>query len=93
MPNPYTHAHVWFGRFIVSAGLLDGLLGCLLAGKGTGTTVAYCIIAGGLWVLWIVVVMFAAKRQKRSKTYRNDIRMAALVDEQDERSGRMYNHA
>ena len=54
---------------------------------------AYCIVAGGVWVLWIVVVVFAAKRQKKSGTYTSDIRMAALVDERDGRGGGMYNGA
>lgn len=85
--TPYMHVHVWFGRLIVTAGLIDGLLGCLLAGKGTGIIVAYCIIAGGVWILWIVVVVYAAKRQKRSKMQRNDVRMTTLVDEEDERNG------
>ena len=92
-PSPYTHAHVWFGRVIVSAGLIDGLLGCLLAGKGTGTIVAYCVVAGGVWVIWILVVIFAAKRQKKSGTYTSDIRMAGLVDERDGRCGEMYDGA
>jgi len=83
--------HVWFGRVLVSAGLIDGLLGCILAGQGVGIIVAYCIIAGGVWVLWILIVVWAAKRQKKSKVQRNDIRMAALVDERDERGGGMYN--
>ena len=82
--------HVWFGRVIVSAGLIDGLLGCLLAGKGTGTIVAYCIIAGGVWVIWIAVVMFAAKRQNKSGRYTNDIRMAALENERDGRGSGVY---
>ncbi len=75
---------------LVSAGLIDGLLGLLLAGKGAGVIAAYCVIAGLVWLLWIAVVMFAAKRQKGSRKTSNDIRMAALVDE-DERDRGMYS--
>lgn len=78
---------------MVSAGLINGLLGLLLAGKGTGTIAAYCIVAGGVWVLWIVLVIFAAKRQKKSTLHRDDIRMAALVDERNGRGEGMYNSA
>ena len=85
--------HVWFGRLLVTAGLIDGLLGLTLAGQSTGTTVAYCIVAAGVWVLWIVVVVYATKRQKRMKVRRNDVRMAALVDERVERDKGMYNRA
>lgn len=92
-PSPYTHAHVWFGRVIVSAGLIDGLLGILLAGKGTGTIAAYCVVAGGVWIIWILVVVFAAKREKKSGRYRNDIRMAALGNERDGSDEGIYNGA
>ena len=76
-------------------GLINGLFGLLLAEQSIGTIVAYCIVAGGVWVLWIVVVVCAAKRQKRAKMQRNDIRMAALVDERDGhvRSEGVYNGA
>lgn len=91
--NLYTHAHIWYGRVLVSAGLINGLLGCLLAGKGAGVIAAYCIIAGLIWALWIAVMVFAAKKQKRSSKSNNDIRMAALVDERDERDRGMYTGA
>jgi len=85
--------HVWSGRVLVTAGLINGVLGCVLAGKGTGVIVAYCIVAGGVWILWIVVVICASKRPKWSKEQRNDIRMGALVDERDGEGGGMYNRA
>ena len=54
---------------------------------------AYCVVAGGVWVIWILVVMFAAKRQKKSGTYTSDIRMAALVNERDGRGEGIYDGA
>lgn len=78
---------------MVSAGLINGLLGLLLAGKGAGTIAAYCIVAGAVWVLWVVLVIFAAKRQKKSTLDGSDIRMAALVDERNGRGGGMHNAA
>lgn len=82
-PNPYTHAHVWFGRVIVTAGTIDGLLDLLLAGQSSGLIVAYSVIAGAIWVLWIVFVISAAKKQKTARLKRNDVRMASLVHEWD----------
>ena len=90
----YTDAHVWFGRMIVTAGTVDGLLGLSLAGQSTGTIVAYCFVAGGIWVLWIVIVFYAARRKSKAKVQRNNVRMASLVDERDRRDGRgMSNEA
>lgn len=53
--------------------------------------VAYCIVAGGVWILWIVVLVWVSKRQKRSKVQRNDIRMEALADEGDGYDRGMYS--
>ena len=88
--SPYTHVHVWLGRVLVTLGLIDGVLGWLLAGKKAGTIVAYCIVAGGVWVSWIAVVVCAAKRRKRVKVQRDDMRMAAMVNERDERGEETY---
>ena len=88
----YTHAHIWFGRVIVTAGLIDGVLGLSLADQSTGLIVSYCVIAGGVWVLWIVAIIYAAKRQKKTKLQSNDIRMTTLVDERDRNDTRgKYN--
>lgn len=54
---------------------------------------AYCIVAGGVCVLWIVILVCATKRQKRSRVQRNDIRMATLVDERDDRGEEIYNES
>ena len=92
--SPYTVAHVWFGRVVVTIGIIDGVLGLTLAGQSTGTIVAYCVVAGGIWALWIVFVVYAAKRQSRAKVQRNNIRMASLLDERDGANGReMYSGA
>ena len=85
--------HVWLGRVLVSAGLIDGVLGLTLAGKGAGVIVAYCIVAGGVWIIWIVVLVCASKRQKSSKGQLKDITMEALIDERDGEGGRMWNGA
>jgi len=71
--------------------LIDGLLGLTLAGQSTATTVAYCIVAGAVWLLWILIIVRATKRQKTAKVQRNDVRLAALVEDRDRRSGELYN--
>lgn len=89
----YTLVHVWFGRLLVTAGLIDGLLGLTLAGQSTGTIVAYVIIAGAVWLLWVFVVFRTIKRQKMTKVQRNEVRMTALVEDQDRRGGESYDGA
>ena len=85
--------HVWLGRVLVSAGLIDGVLGLTLAGKGAGVIVAYCVVAGGVWIVWMVVLVCAFKRQKSSKGRRNDMRMEPLADERDGEGRRTWNGA
>lgn len=91
--TPFTHIHVWLGRLLVTAGLVDGLLGILLASQSTGITVAYCVVAGAVWLLWISVGIRVTKKQKTTKAQRNEIRLGTLVEDQNRRSGEVYTGA
>ena len=91
--TPYTHTHVWLGRLLVTAGLVDGLLGILLASRSTGIIVAYCVVAGAVWLLWVSVGIRAMKQQKTTKAQRNDIRLGALVEHEDRSSGEGFTGA
>ena len=52
-------AHVWYGRVLVTLGIINGGLGLRLSDNTKGGEIAYGVIAGLLWVLWLVVVIFS----------------------------------
>lgn len=61
-------AHVWYGRVLVTLGIINGGLGLRLSDNTKGGEIAYGVIAGLLWILWLVVVVFGyAKRDSRGQ--------------------------
>lgn len=60
-PNAYTYPHVWWGRAILTLGIINGGLGLQLARpyyaeipKGE---IAYGVVAGVVWVVWVIVII------------------------------------
>ncbi|KAL8791639.1 MAG: hypothetical protein Q9195_005788 [Heterodermia aff. obscurata] len=52
-------AHVWYGRVLLTLGIINGGLGLRLSDNTKGGEIAYGVIAGLLWLLWMVVVVFS----------------------------------
>ncbi|KAI0165040.1 hypothetical protein GGR57DRAFT_451495 [Xylariaceae sp. FL1272] len=67
-----SHAHLWIGRLGITLGIIDGGLG-LAAADATGSTVlAYAIVAGVMWVLWVLAALFGETRRLRKTTQAED---------------------
>ena len=45
--------HVWWGRIIVTLGIINGGLGLMLSGNTTNGEIIYGAIAGSIWVVWM----------------------------------------
>ena len=61
-------AHVWYGRVLVTLGIINGGLGLRLSDNTKGGEIAYGIVAGLLWILWMAVVVFSyAKGSSRGQ--------------------------
>lgn len=57
--NAVTYPHIWWGRAVITLGIINGGLGLQLSGNTTRGEVAYGVVAGFMWVLWVVVIVFA----------------------------------
>ena len=51
--------HVWWGRIIVTLGIINGGLGLQLSGNTTKGEIAYGVIAGVVWLVWLAVVVMS----------------------------------
>jgi len=60
----WASAHVWWGRIIVTLAIINGGLGLQLSGNTTKGEIAYGVIAGVMWLLWVVVSTTSAFRTK-----------------------------
>ena len=58
-------AHVWFGRIVITLGIINGGLGLELSGNTKKGEIAYGVVAGVVWLLWMTVVCL--KRNKDTK--------------------------
>jgi len=56
--------HVWWGRIIVTLAIINGGLGLQLSGNTTKGEIAYGVIAGVMWLLWVVVSTVSSLRTK-----------------------------
>lgn len=65
-PNAATYPHVWWGRAIVTLGMVNGGLGLKLSDNSPSGEVAYAIVAAIVWVAWIAVVALAFMKSKKA---------------------------
>ena len=56
--------HVWWGRVIVTLGIINGGLGLMLSGNTVKGEIAYGVIAGMIWLTWVVVVIWSQLRSR-----------------------------
>lgn len=58
-PNVATYPHVWWGRAVVTLGIINGGLGLRLSGNTVKGEIAYGIVAAVMWSLWMIVIVLA----------------------------------
>lgn len=65
-PTAVSPVHVWWGRAIVTLGIINGGLGLQLAANTKNGEIAYGVVAGVMWVSWMAVVIFVTAKKSRS---------------------------
>ncbi|KAI1352362.1 hypothetical protein F5Y01DRAFT_304013 [Xylaria sp. FL0043] len=59
-----SHAHLWTGRLGITLGIINGGLGFALARRTSGAgVVAYSVVSGTLWLIWVLTAAFAEVRR------------------------------
>ena len=59
-------SHVWWGRLIITLGIINGGLGLQLSGNTTKGEIAYGVIAGVIWLVWVGVSLMSYLSSKGS---------------------------
>ncbi|TVY23976.1 hypothetical protein LHYA1_G008025, partial [Lachnellula hyalina] len=72
--NAATYPHVWWGRAIVTLGIINGGFGLQLARKyaplANGSRkgeIAYGVVAGPMWILWMSVIVFSSFKSREKQ--------------------------
>jgi uncharacterized membrane protein HdeD (DUF308 family) len=60
--------HIWYGRILIICGVINGGLGLQLAANSSNGNTAYGIVAGVMFVLYVVVVLIAGLRKRKTKS-------------------------
>jgi hypothetical protein len=68
-PNAATYPHVWWGRAIVTLGMINGGLGLKLSDNSPTGVIAYGVVSAVMWVAWmaVIVISFMKSRNKPAK--------------------------
>jgi len=64
--NAATYPHVWWGRAVITLGIINGGLGLRLSEDTTKGEIAYGVIAGFMWLLWMIVIVIAFLKSRGS---------------------------
>ncbi len=70
----WSHLHIWNGRIMITLGIINGGIGLYLAGATTALKTAYGVVAGVMWVLWMLLAIFGELRRVRSNERKNKSR-------------------
>lgn len=70
----WSYGHLWLGRVVITLGMINGGLGMLLASDAPAflsfrptqaQIIAYGIIAGIMWLLWVAAAVVGEKRRAK----------------------------
>jgi hypothetical protein len=62
----WSYAHIWVGRIAITLGIINGGLGLLLAGNSRDGEIAYGVIAGVMWCVWVAAAVWGEMRRKKA---------------------------
>lgn len=79
-PNAATYPHVWWGRAVVTLGIINGGLGLQLSGNTVKGEIAYGVVAAVMWSLWMIVIVLAYIKSRNKPE--GEIGEAVFVDRQ-----------
>ncbi|KAI0445748.1 hypothetical protein F4803DRAFT_506291 [Xylaria telfairii] len=67
-----SHVHLWTGRLSITLGIINGGLGLALAGVTGAPVIAYSVISGFMWILWVLTTLIWARRDSNAQKNRED---------------------
>jgi hypothetical protein len=71
----WSYGHLWLGRIVITLGIINGGLGMLLASDAPaflsfrptqGQIIAYSVVAGIMWLLWVAAAIIGERRRKQT---------------------------
>jgi len=88
-PNVATYPHVWWGRAIITLGIINGGFGLQLADNTRGGEIAYGVVAGVMWCLWMAVIIFGFMKNRDNREGETDAALFGADAEKQTSNERM----
>ncbi|THW57201.1 hypothetical protein D6D20_08156 [Aureobasidium pullulans] len=63
----WSYAHLWLGRIIITLGMINGGLGLQLANNTRKGEIAYGVVAGFVWVVYIISIFVGESKRRRDR--------------------------
>lgn len=77
-PNALTYPHIWWGRILITLGIINGYLGLRLTGNTMSIYVAYAVIAGIIWAVWMGLALLTYLRSRGAETLKEKPRIRRI---------------
>jgi hypothetical protein len=58
-----SHAHIWYGRALMLLGVINGGLGLQLADERNSLIIAYSVVAGVMFLLYVITKVLTSTKQ------------------------------
>ncbi|EKG17309.1 DOMON domain protein [Macrophomina phaseolina MS6] len=62
----WSYIHIWLGRLLITLGIINGGLGLKLAGSPQDWIIAYSVVAGVVWFVYIAAAVLGEARRKKT---------------------------
>ncbi|KAI4742065.1 hypothetical protein E4T50_07497, partial [Aureobasidium sp. EXF-12298] len=63
----WSHAHIWLGRIIITLGIINGGLGLDLAHNSRKGEIAYGVVAGIVYLIYIISIFAGESKRRRDR--------------------------
>lgn len=81
--NVATYPHVWWGRAVITLGIINGGFGLLLTGEPTKIYIGYGVGAGVVWLIWMFVILVATIKTRGSRNRETGVTIFKTASEKE----------
>jgi len=76
-PNALTYPHIWWGRILITLGIINGYLGIQLSQPTNYKTIGivYAVIASLIWAVWMGLALLTYMRSRDAQTPKEKLRI------------------
>ncbi|KAL3425725.1 integral membrane protein [Phlyctema vagabunda] len=91
-PNTFTFLHLFWGRAMITLGIINGGLGLRLSDNSKSGKIAYGIVAGVMWVAWMASIVVSMMKKRATVAASDSGEELANIRSKGEAEGVLHEH-